>query len=172
MGQQPNIHLGIEDLPRPEAHPAPPRRWSPQRPGELGSPAEVPWGGGFGTPGPDAGYAYVVLAGRPTPAADGENPGDVVAVLAALMAARASRFGRAPVGEDADVAEMLLGYRPSDLPGEVVAALAAARRRWLSGFAHAKHRDRELVGSVASGFLDAPPSEIERRLRAGEVPIA
>ena len=55
MGQQPNMPLTVEDLPRPEPHPAPARRWRAGRPGDPALPADVPWGGAFGTPGPDPG---------------------------------------------------------------------------------------------------------------------
>lgn len=168
MGQQPNIHLGIEDLPRPEPHPAAPGRWSPGRPGELGSPRDTPWGGSYGTPGPDAGYAYRILALRPSPATPGENPHDVEAALASLMVARASGLGRAPVATDADVAELLLGYRTEGLPAEVLDSLAAARRRRLPGFSHDKHADRELVAAVGAEILQRRPDEIRERLAGGE----
>ena len=151
MGQQPNIRLGIEDLPRPDAHPAAPQRWSPRRPGELVTPEAVPWGGAFGTPGPDSGWAYVVLGKREIPGGDGEHREDVVAAMAALMSARASRFSRGPVGEDADVAEMLLGYR--------------------TGFAHAKHRGRELVAAIDPAAFDLNPGELRDRLAAGELRV-
>jgi hypothetical protein len=168
VGQQPNIHLGIEDLPRPEAHPAAPRRWKPRRPGELGSPGEVPWGGAFGTPGPDAGYAFVVLSHRSIPADDAAGPDDVRAALAELMVARASRFGRAPVAQDADVAELILGYRGEGLAADTLEHLADVRRRFLPGFAHAKHRGRALVAAVGAGALMEDPSAIRDRLAAGE----
>lgn len=101
MGQQPNMPLTIEDLPRPEPHPAPARRWRAQRPGDPSSPADVPWGGAFGTPGPDTGYALQLLAG-------GAHRPEEYLALATIMAARASRLGRAPVAADADAARIIL----------------------------------------------------------------
>ncbi len=169
MGQQPNIRLGMEDLPRPEAHPAPPQRWSPERPGELGSPEAVPWGGAFGTPGPDSGWAFVVLAEREIPVVDDEHRADVEAAIAALMVARASRFTRGPVGEDADVAELLLGYRSDGLPAEVAERLAGFRTRMLPGFAHSKHLGRELVGAIDPAAFDLSEDELRSRLAAGEL---
>jgi hypothetical protein len=166
VGQQPNIRLGIQDLPRPEAHPAAPRRWSPRRPGELGSPDEVPWGGAFGTPGPDAGYAMTVLASRDIPVGEGEDRHDVAAALAALMVARASHFGRAPVAADADVAEVLLGYRSDGLGEETRERLAALRRRLLPGFGHTKHRGRDLVAAFGREVLTAPPGAVPGLLDA------
>ena len=61
MGQQPNMPLTMADLPRPEPHPGPARGWRAGRPGDPSSPADVPWGGAFGTPGPDTGYALRLL---------------------------------------------------------------------------------------------------------------
>src|SRR4030042_1832111 len=104
--------LAVEDLPRPGALPAPPGRWRARRPGDLGSPGEVPWGGAFGTPGPDTGYPLGLLSERPLALAAGERRDDAEAAVAALMAARASALGRAPVAADAEVAELILGYRP------------------------------------------------------------
>jgi hypothetical protein len=169
VGQQPNIHLGIEDLPRPESHPAPPRRWSPGRPGDPRSPADIEWGGGFGTPGPDSGYAWIVLADRELPMGEGEDPQDIRAAVAALMVARASHFGRAPVGGDADVAEMLLGYRTDGLPVEVIDRIAEIRRDRLPGLGRAKGRARELVAVVDAAALASDPEAIRDQMAAGEV---
>ena len=85
MGQQPNIELEMADLPRPTEHPGAPRRWSPTRVGELGRPADVPHGGRFGNPGPDAGYALILLKDRDIPTAPGESRRDAIAAIAALM---------------------------------------------------------------------------------------
>jgi hypothetical protein len=132
----------------------------------------MPWGGAFGTPGPDSGYAYVVLAGRPSPAAEDEDPHDVEHALATLMVARASRFGRAPVGEDADVAELLLGYRTEGLPEEVIRSLADLRSEWIPGFAHAKYRGRDLVAAVDDALLLEALETLRRRLADGASVLA
>jgi hypothetical protein len=152
VGQQPNIELRIEDLPRPTRHPAAPRRWSPRRPGELDSPVEVPWGGMFGTPGPDAGYAHRLAQDRPLALAPGENRHDAEAAVATLMAARASHFGRGPTGEDAEVAELLLGLDDDGAPES-----AALRRRFV-GLDHHPEAAR----------LAETPGAIRERLLAGE----
>lgn len=107
MGQQPNMPLTIEDLPRAEPRPAPSRRWRATRPGDPSSPREVPWGGAFGTPGPDMGYALRLLADL------GENA-EEARELATVMAARASRLGRAPVAADAEAARILLASAPAE----------------------------------------------------------
>jgi hypothetical protein len=113
----------------------------------------------------------VVLSGREIPAATGEAEADVRAALAALMVARASRFGRAPVAEDADVAETLLGYRPEGIPGDVVGRLEEVRRRMLPGISHSPKRARRLVAALVPESLAGPPGEIRERLAGGEIPF-
>lgn len=165
MGQQPNIQLELEDLPRRVAHPGPARRWSARRPGDLTVPEEVPWGGAFGTPGPDTGYALRLLADRPWALAPGESRTDAERLAAALMAARASRLGRAPVAGDAEVAESLLGLRPGDPGGQETAGL---RRRLSSLGAEGLRR---LLDAIDPEWLVSSPAEVQRRRAAGERPV-
>lgn len=165
MGQQPNIQLHLEDLPRRTAHPGPARRWSARRPGDLAAPGEVPWGGAFGTPGPDTGYALRLLAGRPLALAAGESRTDAERLVVALMAARASRLGRAPVAADAEVAEIILGLRPRAPGGEEAAAL---RRRVSSPGLEGV---QSLLAAVDPDLLTAAPAEVERRRAAGEAMV-
>jgi hypothetical protein len=163
VGQQPNIPLSSEDLPLPGAAPAPPRRWRAGRPGDLGSPAEVPWGGAFGTPGPDAGYALRLLAGRPLALAAGERRADAERALAAVMVARASRLGRAPTAIDAEAAELLLGY------GEARGDQAAAGRRALVRRGAAVLG--ELLESISPEVLVAEPGELRESLAGQGRPV-
>ena len=125
MGQQPNIELEQRNLPRPTAHPAPARRWRPERPGEVTSPDDMPWGGAFGTIGPDAGYVLRLIRTTDLVLADGENRHNAEAAIAAVATARSSRFGRAPVREDVELAAVVLGYDTGELPDELVASLQA-----------------------------------------------
>ena len=127
MGQEPNMPLGVEDLPRPTPKPGIPRRWSPDRPGEVGSPAEMPWGGSFGTPGPDTGYAIRIVRSRSLPGGEALR-GDVEAAVVAVMAARASAIGRAPTASDADVALDLLGLT-DDVAADALKGIARDRSR-------------------------------------------
>lgn len=142
MGQEPNIPLGFEDLPRPTPKPAAPRRWSPERPGEVGSPSEMPWGGSFGTPGPDTGFAIRIARTRGVPGPD-ERRVDAEAAIVAVMAARASAVGRAPTNPDFDVAIDLLGL-DSD------AGFAG-----LDGIAHDSKRLRRLIADIPRADLVA-----------------
>lgn len=162
MGQQPNVHLSMEDLPRPTESPDPPRRWTPRRPGEIDGPDDVAWGGMFGTPGPDTGFALRILRTRPLLEDLGHERPEVEAAIAALMGARASRFGRAPTIEDAEVAEMVLGL---GFPDE---ALAAHRKAWVAGLGHDPAKLQRLVGTVDLEVLMAAPGDLRSRVESGE----
>jgi hypothetical protein len=134
--------LAIEDLPRAEPHPAPARRWQADRPGDPGSPADMPWGGAFGTPGPDTGYALRLLE-------DGGHGREEARALAAIATARASWLGRAPVAADVEAAGIILAP-----------ALAAS-----AGGLHLVHGVeglRRLLESLAPGLLGAPLEELRR----------
>ena len=168
MGQQPNIELEISDLPRPTGHPGPPRRWSPQRPGELSSPADVPWGGAYGTTGPDAGYALRLLADRHLETVPGETLHNAKAAVAAVAAARASHVGRAPIRQDIDVAALLLGYDRDGVAQDIVSDLDAARPGWIANLGHDAAKERALVASIPLAVLSLHPDEIRTRLAGGE----
>jgi hypothetical protein len=141
VGQEPNIRLGFEDLPRSTPQPAAPQRWSPRRPGELGSPADVPWGGAFGTPGPDIGFAFKIVRSMDLPGS-AHSRHDVEAAVVAVMAARASTVGRAPTASDAIAALDVL-----DLSDTGVAALA--------GISHDRARLGALVARIDKERLTA-----------------
>ena len=168
MGQQPNIELEISDLPRPVSHPAPARRWRPQRPGELGGPEDVPWGGAYGTTGPDTGYVLRLIADRHLRTVPGESHHNAEAAVAAIAAARASLFGRAPIAQDVDVAALVLGFDRREIPDTVVDAIEADRPAWLANLGHDAGKARELVASVTTETLALHPDEIRRRMAAGE----
>jgi hypothetical protein len=168
MGQQPNIELEISDLPRPRPAPDPARRWKPQRPGEMLSPAEVPWGGAFGTTGPDTGFVYRLIKERDFELADGEDHHNAEAGVAALAAARASHFGRAPTGRDVGVAMTILGYVSTGVPDSLVAGLRADRQEWIANLSHDPARARALVAAVPIENLAAPIEDLRARMAAGE----
>ena len=163
MGQQPNIRIGMEDLPRATGKPGPPGRWTPDRPGELVTPQAVPWGGAFGTPGPDAGYAFTIVARRELALLEGETRADVESALIALMTARASQFGRAPVARDAATAEAILGFGSAD---------PSWRLDWTRGLAHDHDAVRRLVAATDRGALVAPLDDLVRRVEAGDRLVA
>lgn len=172
MGQQPNIQLRIQHLPRPTPETAAPRRWSPHRPGELGSPGEIPWGGMHGTPGPDAGYALKLIAARDLPVTPEESRSDVNAVLAAVAAARASLFGRAPTGGDVDIAVLMLGLDPTGLPQALLDGIASDRPRWVAAAAHNPAKSLHVVAAIAPEDLMGDVEELRDRMAGGERLVA
>ena len=102
-------------------------RWSPERPGMITAPDQVSPGGLFGRPGPDTGWAFRIVrqAGLPAEQIQAEP------VLVTLMSARASLFGRAPIPEDLEVAQVLLGFEEG-----ASAAVVERRERWLKQARH------------------------------------
>jgi len=153
MGQQPNVEIDPSDLPRPTAEPDPPNRWRPTRPGVIVAPQQMPWGGAFGTPGPDAGYALKLVRSADLP----DRTAGLESVLAAIMAARASMFGRAPVPEDLEVAKILAGF------GEGLPADFLERRgRWVEATAHEPSPGRLAVSEVDLELLRLKPDQIRR----------
>lgn len=139
MAQQPNVELSPGDLPKAVLEPAPARRQRIPRPGVITVPSEKPSGPGFGTPGPDTGWALRIIGqtgiSEDTPA--------LRKLLAALMGARAAHFGRAPMHEDLDVALALVGL--GDRRSE---DLEARRARWVAVTAHEKSPGRTAVAEA------------------------
>lgn len=156
MGQQPNVDVDSSDLPRPTPDTDPPRRWRPTRPGVIVSPDQMRWGGAFGTPGPDTGWALKLVRAADLP----ERSDGLELVLAALMAARASHFGRAPVPEDLEVAMILAGFGEG-LPADFV----ERRERWIEATAHEPSPGRAAVADIEPDLLELKPEWIKRRLR-------
>jgi hypothetical protein len=156
MGQQPNVDINLSDLPRPIPDTDPPRRWRPTRPGVIVSPDQMPWGGAFGTPGPDTGWALKLVRAADLP----ERTDGLELVLAALMAARASHFGRAPMPEDLEVAKTLAGFGEG-LPADFV----ERRERWIQATAHEPSPGRTAVSEILPDLLELKPDQIKRRLR-------
>lgn len=160
MAQQPNIELEPADRPRAVPTPDPARRWKPSdRPGVPTAPDEVPRGEGFGTPGPDTGWAFRLIDAAEIP----ERTEGLTAVLGALMGARASLFGRAPTREDLEVAKILCGIGEA-LPDH----LAERRRRWVDAIAHDKPPGRTALAEVGPELLRHKPAEVRLRVSRPE----
>jgi hypothetical protein len=160
MAQQPNIELRDSDRPRSEGTTDPERRWVPDRPGEFTG-SGVPWGGPFGMPGPDAGYAIKLAAGRDLVLAENEHRIDAIAAVAAVAAARASLSGRGPTKPDIDAAIVILGYDADSDFGVVRAATVA-------GSAHHPKRIRRLVAGVPVDVMEDSADDLRRRAASGE----
>ena len=170
MGQQPNIELEIADLPRPRPKPDPARAWSPERPGELGGPQDAQFGAGFGTVGPDSGYALTLVKARAVELVEGERRSNTDVALAAIASARAAMYGRAPTGKDVDLALVLLGLDPGS-PETRRQAMGEARKRWFAAVAHHPGRLHGFIASLDPSTLSLSAEEARARVASGEALI-
>lgn len=162
MGQEPNIELSAADAPRQTAEPGAPARWVNERPGAITSPEQQPWGGSFGRPGPNTGWA-LRLIGR-AEFDRSHRPKETKGILAALVGARASHFGRAPVPQDVEVGLMLLGLRTDGLSEPTVDSLAFRREHALDHAAHEHSKGAVLLDEIPIAHLTATPHELRALL--------
>lgn len=160
MTQPSYVPIAEADQVRPARRLAPPPDWRQSRVAELTGPAR-PRGRGFGTPGPDQGYALLLaerlFSGR-IRLQPGESTADVLAGAAAVAAARAALFGRAPVDADLEHALTLFGFL-----GDAPAELIAWRTPRFQAAAHDYDVRRALVDAVPEATLRLAPGELSRR---------
>ena len=156
MAQQPNIEISPDDLPRVVLDTDPARHWLPgSKPGVITSPSQVPTGGSFGTPGPDAGWAYRIVRTL--------EPGidrNLEAVLVALMAARAAAAGRAPMAQDLEVAKILAGLADG-APERVI----EQGRRWQAQVPLERSKGSTAASEVDQALLLESPERIRFALK-------
>ncbi len=117
----------------------------------------MPSGDGFGTPGPDAGFAKTLISRADI---DGHSP-ELDAVLSAIMVARASSFGRAPTTTDLEAAKAMCGIGPGDAPDWV----HERRERWMHAIAHDKPQGRTAVSELDRDLLGKTSDEIRSALK-------
>lgn len=173
MGQEPRIEITDDDRPRAVPEPAPARRWSASRPGDIHAPSDVPWGGGFHTPGPDTGYAHKLAARADLTIDADESRGNVEDMVVLVMSARASLFGKAPSADDLEYALLLAGLGGREgLPEAVLDQLADRRRHWAPRVANSKAQARALVGRLDRDELRLSVEDLRHRLALGEVSLA
>jgi hypothetical protein len=163
MGQQPNIELELSDLPRPTAKVGVSRRWTPNRPGDITTPEQMPTGPGFGRPGPDTGFVLKLIDNAEFVVADDESHHNVEYALALIAGARASRYMRGPTVEDVEVALTVAGYRGND-----AGAMADARKAAFANVSHDNARARVLIDAIPESVLLETPAQIATRMQAGE----
>ena len=148
-------------VPITEADQVRPTMAQPSSTGLSGRPAEqrstsVPHGGGFGSPGPDGGYAITLahrLADRMV-LTEGEDRHDVEIGAGLLAARRASFFGRGPCVYDVEVALGLFGFlapAPEDL--------IEYRRILFQAIGHQWMAQRALVDGVPETALRLSPAD-------------
>jgi len=152
MAQQPNIEIPLVHVPRkPLSSPAP-RGWSTDdHPGVSDYPDARPFGGTFGTPAPDAGYAYRIIRHF-----EKALPDALVDVLASLITARASLYGRAPIPEDLEVARFLCGMF-EQAPRELI----IRRIRWMKATRRESSKGRTAVSEVELALLAENPARVK-----------
>jgi hypothetical protein len=151
MGQQPNIHIPDAEKPRSVLQPPSAVAWRSNKPGLINAPDQVPTGGRFGTPGPDAGWGLLLLANANLP----DDDPKLAAVVEGLMMARAARAGRAPLPEDIEVALVLCGYG-YEAPADII----ERRERWLSAVPHESRPGSTAVAEVDPELIVNPPEKV------------
>lgn len=151
MGQQPNIKIDDSEKPRPVPQTPSAVAWRSDKPGLITTPDQVPSGGRFGTPGPDAGWGLRLLAMAVLPDDDPRLAG----VVEGLMMARAARAGRAPVAEDIEVALVLCGYG-YEAPDDVL----ERRDRWLAAVPHESRPGSTAVADVDPDLIVNKPDKV------------
>ena len=124
------------------------------------------FGTGFGTIGPDSGYAKSLVNSRSFDLVEGERAGNTKVALAAIASARAALFGRAPTAQDVDLAIVLLGLEP-DLPETVRADLGAKRVGWFAAVAHHPAKLYDFVSSLDPEVLQLTAAEAQARMTQG-----
>ncbi|HZU74363.1 MAG TPA: hypothetical protein VE990_16490 [Acidimicrobiales bacterium] len=156
MPQPEFVPVRTTDEVRPVERLPPPKRWRPDRPGEIRSPGQ-PTGPGLGTPGPDQGYALRLahLFQDRLRLVEGEDEHDVVAGCVAVAMRRAALFGRAPMGPDLELAFGLFGFL-----GEAPADLVEFRRQLFSGAGHHYWDQRVIADLVPDETLRRRPDQM------------
>src|SRR5579871_1473606 len=148
--------IQIEDQVRGAYRLRTPDSWSPDRPADY-RPGGTPGGKGFGTAGPDQGYALRLVRRLEDrlQLAKGESKEDVVAGGVAIAMRRAAVFGRAPVLADLEVAFTLTGCL-----GSPPADLVAWRMHAMSGVGHDGWLEVQLVSAIPESTLRIPPDSV------------
>lgn len=156
-----SAHTGLvvrddDDIPTP-------LKWMSDRPAEHISGADTPIGEGFGSPGPDQGYALALAArfhGKLT-LVEGEDEHDVIAGCVPIALARASAFGRAPVIHDLNLAFELFGYLD-----KAANDLVEFRKNLFSTAGHNYAVQRAIVSRVSSTTLHLTPENVREHVRS------
>ena len=156
---QSQVAVRVElDLPTPEG-------WRADRPAELVPGVALTEGLGFGSPGPDQGFA-LSLYGRVRDGvrlAPKEHWSDVVAGCVGVATARASLYGRAPMIHDVRLSLYVFGFL-GDAPADLVT--------WRTPlFAEASHHyqvQRQIAAVVSDEALGLTPEQVGAVVRDGD----
>ena len=156
MGQQPNIEITEEDLPRPTPEPGPAVKWRAAKPGIPAGPGDVP---AFARTGPDAGWALKLISKADLPDPDPK----LRAVVTGLVLARSAAMGRAAIPEDIEAALVLCGFGEDVTPD-----LVERRQRWIAAVPHERRPGQTAVSEVETHLLVQKPEQIRYALRMSE----
>ena len=149
------------DQVRPSMQLRTPADWRADRVADLHG-SEHPHGPSLGIPGPDQGYALKLahdLFAHRLQLVPGERQEDAVYGCSMVASARASLFGRAPVGPDLEVAFTLFGFlggAPEDLTAWHVPRFSAV--------SHHYDEQRRLVAAVPEATLRLSAQQVAERL--------
>lgn len=134
------------------------------RPADLG-PGQ-PRGDGFGSPGPDQGFALTIAEGFTDRLhlAAGEHAADAIAGSVAVATKRSSLFGRAPVVHDVTIGFTVWGFL-DDAPD---AELVSVRTPLFAEVAHHHHyaRRRVIADAVPADVLCRTPDQVAAAYRS------
>lgn len=161
MTQPSYVPIGEADQVRPAYRLRTPPDWRQDRVAELLSP-DWPQGRDLGVPGPDQGYALLVaheLFADRLELTPGITAEDALVGCAAVASARASLFGRAPVGKDVELALVMFGFLGGAPP-----ELIARRAPLFQAAAHHYQQQRAIVASVPEETLRLTPDDVRGRL--------
>jgi len=151
--------LPVDDVRAGEIIP-PASRWKATRPGDVVDGARAS-GAGFGSPGPDQGYALSLakrFADRLVLSA-GEHATDAVAGCLGVATKRSSLFGRGPVIHDLDLAFSVWGFL-GDAPDDLV----AYRRPLFAEAGHHYWKRRAIADAVPEATLRLVPAAVRAAL--------
>ncbi len=160
MAQPDFVPSSLGDDIHPSEDMPPAGRWTATRPGELEG-LRPPDGRAFGTAGPDQGFG-LKLAKRFADRLElqpGEHADDAISGCLGVALRRASRFGRAPVIYDFELAFTLFGFL-----GGAPADLLEFRRPYFDAASHDYWDQREIVDLVPDETLALTPGEVRTRL--------
>jgi hypothetical protein len=138
-------------------------QWWAERPGEVvGNPQ--PDGDGFGSQGPDQGYA-LFLAKRfadKLELVEGEHKADVIAGCLGVATKRASLFGRGPVVYDLEIAFTIWGYL-----GGAPTVVVQKRCELFAEAAHHYWKRRAIADAVPESTLRMTPALVRAAMASG-----
>jgi hypothetical protein len=142
-----------------------PGAWSPHRPADFRGRPDAERRPGYGSAGPDQGYALLLAEqlAESVRLGEGEHLDDVVHGTAVLAMRRASLYGRAPVRADLELPLALFSYRDENA-SEVVRQVRAGL---FGGVCHDHQCQQGLVDAVPESTLRLTPAAVTERLAGG-----